>query len=574
MNGTGAGGPCPDENELSGFLQGTLPEKDLARLEAHIDGCDRCSALVAETARLIVPDLVDNKTGPVPTAGSVGRYLIRAQLGEGAMGVVHLAHDPVLGRDVALKLIRPDLFLEPGGDELRKRFDREARLLARLSHPNVVAVYDAGEADEGMYIAMEYVPGMPLSEWVAGGNPAGWQIVEVFLQAGRGLAAAHRAGLIHRDVKPHNILVGEDGRARITDFGLAIPAGGKTRAGVDDPEEAVRLTRTGQVVGTPAYMAPEQLAGLRVDARSDQYGFCASLFEALLGRKAVDREQWVAAALDVSSRRRGVPHGPAGKRRLAVAVQEALGRGLRNDPAERFESMDGLLLKLADGASADAWRPRRRLWISIWAAAAAVVAGAAIWFTLRTQPADSPRRGSKTSTEKKKTPRPLTVKLAEYRFKNGGFAIRLPGSPRRTEEHVPTPVGNFKYRGVMVAHRGDECGPAVGCQFAVGWVDYPASLAKFSVGEDALDGARNGVVRHLKGRLVSSKKIRIAGHPAIDFVISAPAPAPYSGKATARGRMVFTGNRLIQMIALTAAKHGSNPVIPAVLNSFRLLKKK
>jgi tRNA A-37 threonylcarbamoyl transferase component Bud32 len=548
LNGPATGGPCPDENELSGFLQGTLPENDLTRLETHIDGCDRCSALVAETARL---------------------------MGEGAMGVVYLAHDPVLGREVALKLIRPDLFLEPGGDDLRKRFDREARLLARLSHPNVVAVYDAGEADKGMYIAMEYVPGMPLSEWAAGQNRPGWQIVEVFLQAGRGLAAAHRAGLIHRDVKPHNILVGEDGRARITDFGLAIPAGAPGRAGVDDPAEAVRLTRTGQVVGTPAYMAPEQLAGLKVDARSDQYGFCASLFEALLGRQAVDREQWVAAALEGSSRKRSVPRGGhAGKRRLPGSVQEALGRGLRNDPDERFESMDGLVLKLADGASADAWRPRRKLWITIGAAAAAVIAVAAVWIALRSQPADPSRRGSKTAAGKKKTPRPLTVKLTEYRFENGGFAVRLPGSPKRTEEHVPTPMGNIKYRGVTVTYRGDECGTVMGCQFAVGWVAYPASWAKFTVGEDAMDGARNGVVRHLKGKLVSSKKIRIHGHPALDFVISAPAPSPYSGKATARGRMVHTGNRMIQMIGLTAAKHGSNPVIPAVLNSFRLLKKK
>jgi serine/threonine protein kinase len=200
------------------------------------------------------------------------------RIGAGGMGVVYAAYDPELDRRVALKLLRPDRF---GSDADRLRLLREAQALARLADPHVVSVYDTGTFGDRVFVAVELVEGETLRQWLGGlrAAPRSWrEVLARFLPAGRGLAAAHAAGLVHRDFKPENVLLGRDGRVRVADFGLAEAApepGGKL---------AALPAEWGLVLGTPAYMAPEQLRGIAVDARSDQFSFCVALFEALYGR--------------------------------------------------------------------------------------------------------------------------------------------------------------------------------------------------------------------------------------------------------------------------------------------------
>ncbi|HYV48053.1 MAG TPA: serine/threonine-protein kinase [Myxococcaceae bacterium] len=204
---------------------------------------------------------------PLPPGATLGRYVVLHVVGEGGMGVVYAAHDFVLDRRVAVKLVRRDL--RPDEREARKaRLVAEAQAVGRLSHPNVIAVYDVGEFGGEIYIAMELVPGQTLADWLKSGPRSLEQVLDVFMQAGRGLAAAHRAGLIHRDFKPHNVLVGVDGRVRVTDFGLAVSAG----------------TAGGDGAGTPAYMAPEQADG-KGSARADQFSFGVALHEAVAGAR-------------------------------------------------------------------------------------------------------------------------------------------------------------------------------------------------------------------------------------------------------------------------------------------------
>jgi serine/threonine protein kinase len=213
----------------------------------------------------------------------VGRFVVLGDLGAGGMGHVVRAFDPQLGREVALKRLHAD------GPEASARAIREAQAVASLSHPNVIAVYDFGEHDDAIFIALELVEGKTLREWMSDG-PYPWAIVLDRLEAaGRGLAAAHRVGLVHRDFKPSNVLVGDDGRVRVTDFGLARFIAAPSDAMVGDASDSlssgdVCLTRSGVVLGTPAYMAPEQHAGAS-DPSSDQYAFCVVLFEALYGER-------------------------------------------------------------------------------------------------------------------------------------------------------------------------------------------------------------------------------------------------------------------------------------------------
>lgn len=223
------------------------------------------------------------KVAATPTAAiprRLGRYVLLGVLGRGGMGVVHEARDEQVGRKVALKLLHAEL-----GERHAERLLREARALARLSHPNVVQVYEVGRHDEQWFIAMELVTGRTLRDWQRD-HPAWRECVRVYLQAGRGLAAAHAAGMTHRDFKPGNCILDARGRVQVLDFGLARQAGD---ASLDLRSSAPQvashepldgdLTRTGEVLGTLGYMPLEQLEGKRADARSDQWSFCASLYE-------------------------------------------------------------------------------------------------------------------------------------------------------------------------------------------------------------------------------------------------------------------------------------------------------
>ncbi|MCP3137017.1 protein kinase [Pyxidicoccus sp. QH1ED-7-1] len=268
--------------------------------------------------------------------------------------MVYAAEDPRLGRRVALKLLRQ---VRKGAEaEARARLLREAQAMARLSHPNVMPIFELGTADGRDYLAMELVRGATLSGWLRARERPWREVLDLFLAAGAGLAAAHRTGLVHRDFKPANVLVGEDGRARVTDFGLAMWEHPEraTRA-LPEGTEAPGLTRAGAVPGTPAYMSPEQRAGQPVDARSDQYSFCVALHEALHGERPALPE---AAGL---SRERT----PRGGKRLPAHLEAALARGLAPAPEDRFPSMEALLAELSRPAPSRARPVGLRLAIAL-----------------------------------------------------------------------------------------------------------------------------------------------------------------------------------------------------------------
>jgi tetratricopeptide (TPR) repeat protein len=302
---------------------------------------------------------------------AVGRYVVLDRIGAGGMGVVYAAYDPELDRRVAIKLLRPDRF---GSEAGRLRLLREAQALARLTHPNVVAVYDAGTLGERVFVAMELVEGETLRQWL-GAGPRSWrEVLDRFLPAGRGLAAAHAAGLVHRDFKPENVLLGRDGRVRVVDFGLAKaladaaeepPAGGEEAEG-SGGALVTPLTEWGVVLGTPAYMAPEQLRGTAADARSDQFSFCVALYEALYGERpfAGDGPRALAEAVT----RGAVREAPAGTR-VPGWLRAVVLRGLKVSPEERYPTMDDLLRDLERDPDAV-----RRRWLA--AAAIVILAGA------------------------------------------------------------------------------------------------------------------------------------------------------------------------------------------------------
>jgi eukaryotic-like serine/threonine-protein kinase len=307
----------------------------------------------------------------------VDRYRITGILGTGSMGIVLRARDGVLGREVALKVLRldtrhrSDLADDASRSVARARFLHEAQLMARLNHPNVVPIYDVGPCGEQTYLAMELVEGETLEQWLRPGRTRD-EIVEVFVQAAQGLAAAHRAGVVHRDFKPNNVLVGRDGRVRVMDFGLATLAGfgpGPTGAATEatSSQDDVALTQVGMSVGTPAYMPPEQHYGRALDGRSDQFALCCALHEALHGVRpfhGTSAEELLQAKLDRRLRR---------ARRVPGWLNRIIERGTSPSPDRRFVDMMELL---------DALRRSRRSTLVrrgvLALAMVAVIAGAAV----------------------------------------------------------------------------------------------------------------------------------------------------------------------------------------------------
>ncbi len=291
---------------------------------------------------------VDRPDGVPAVLGAdarIGRYLVQSVIGYGGMGLVYAALDPELKRRVALKVLRRDSYAEESIDVAQGRLLREARAMASLSHPNVVMVHDVGTFGNEVFLAMELVEGRTLRAWCAEATRDWREILAVVCAAGRGLAAAHATGLIHRDFKPENVLVGVDGRVRVTDFGMARqreaqePSVMRPLPPADDLGIS-RLTRTGSLVGTPAYMAPEQLIGDAADARSDQYAFCITLHEALFGERPMDAN----TVEELRSRRctEELPDHPMTKV-VPRAVHLAIRRGLAQEADARHGSMNELL---------------------------------------------------------------------------------------------------------------------------------------------------------------------------------------------------------------------------------------
>ncbi len=261
---------------------------------------------------------------------ALGRYLVIDALGEGATAAVYRAYDSELDRRVALKVLHPHAITE-GREE---RLLDEARSLARLAHENIVTVFDAGRVDDRAFVALELVEGQTLRAWLAQTNRSWIEVVSVFAKAGRGLAAAHEAALVHRDFKPDNVLIGDDGRVRVADFGLALDAS---------------IAGDRSLVGTPAYMAPELFDGATADARSDQFAFCVALFEALFGARPFE-----GATLDAlaAAARAGIVDVPAG-RDVPSWLLAVVRRGTSADPSRRFHSMRALLDALPADPEAD-----------------------------------------------------------------------------------------------------------------------------------------------------------------------------------------------------------------------------
>ena len=289
----------------------------------------------------------------------VGRYVLLSLLGQGGMGVVYAAHDPQLQRIVAIKLLRAQS--ADGESTGQARLLREAQAMAQLSHPNVVPVFDCGTFQDGIFVAMEFVRGRALDAWM-GAGPRPWrEVLAVFLAAGRGLAAAHAADILHRDFKPPNVLLGEDGRPRVSDFGLArsrkegtVRAEAEVRAAMPGPL-SLQLTQAGSLMGSPSYMSPEQHAGETTTAATDQYSFCVSLYEGLYGRLPFEANTLAALAALKQHPNVEPPEGT----QVPAWVHRALVRGLSPKAPDRFPDMASLLSAL----EVDPARSRRKRWM-------------------------------------------------------------------------------------------------------------------------------------------------------------------------------------------------------------------
>jgi tetratricopeptide (TPR) repeat protein/tRNA A-37 threonylcarbamoyl transferase component Bud32 len=333
------------------FAAGALTPPDRDHALAHIENCDSCRQLLAALVR-------HDTTSPGWAPGTrIGRYVVRERIGKGGMGAVWRAEDLELHRPVALKR------LHAGAKSARLL--REARATALLQHPNVVAVYEVGEGFGEPFLAMELVDGETLATWCKTPHSIA-QIVSVLTQAGRGLAAAHAVGLVHRDFKPDNVLIDRRGRARVVDFGLARAgeiAGTTARAA----GTLGRLTETGAFAGTPAYFAPEVVNGAPPDARSDQYAFAITCFQALHGHHPFSGRSAEALWREMAAGR-----VRDGKGDVPARLDRDIRRGLAVNPADRWPSVDAMVDAMVD---AIVKRPRRR-WP--WLAAAGVVIAASI----------------------------------------------------------------------------------------------------------------------------------------------------------------------------------------------------
>jgi eukaryotic-like serine/threonine-protein kinase len=350
-------GPHLTQERLESMARGHLNAADQLELQAHLSVCSMCQAaasalsapLAATQEDIGFSDTHQSDSRPARTYSDpemapildmqpgkvLGRYTVTRQLGRGAMGIVLEARDSRLDRAVAIKVLRPDV---PVVESLllRERLIKEAKALASLSHPNVISVHDVVEFDDSVFIAMDYVEGTTLTEWMKTTRDFE-SIRRTFLEAGAGLWAAHQAGLIHRDFKPDNVLVGNDGRVRVSDFGVARRVGKNAALGEDT------MSSGGSIIGTPAYMSPEQFDGKPADARSDQFSFCVALYEALFGQRPFLAASLKELKLAVH---RGVVLPPL-RRHVPRFAAELVLKGLAVDPNERFASLDQLLLALA-----------------------------------------------------------------------------------------------------------------------------------------------------------------------------------------------------------------------------------
>jgi serine/threonine protein kinase/tetratricopeptide (TPR) repeat protein len=356
------------------------------------------------------PVATDGNEPSLAKGATIGRYVVLGLIGRGGMGEVYAAYDPELDRKIAIKLLRARGRDAAALADGKTRLLREAQAIARLSHPNVVVVFDVGTFGDSIFIAMEFVEGNTLGYWLEAEPRNRREVLDVFMSAGRGLIAAHAAGLVHRDFKPDNVMLTRSGQVRVMDFGLAryqtednepSPAGkelidaearaaavvatlppdadpdatAKLGAGAAAPPPSasggylrLKLTQTGAMLGTPAYMAPEQFAGLGGDARTDQFSFAVALYEGLYGQRPFEGNNVMAIMANVVS---GTVREPPEKSRVPSWIRKIVLRALATKPDDRFPAMTDLLGELAKDPVA-----RRRRWLGT-AASLVLVAGLA-----------------------------------------------------------------------------------------------------------------------------------------------------------------------------------------------------
>lgn len=311
----------------------------------------------------------------------LGRYDVLEFVGEGGMGTVFAAYDARLDRRVAVKLLRQ---AGAAKGQRRARLLREAKALAKLSHPNIVTIHEVWEENGEVHLAMEFIEGQNLAQWHHNAMP--WrEVLEAYRQAGEGLAAAHAAGLVYRDFKPHNAIRRKDGVVKLLDFGLARMGEGDGEDSVpteegaaslsDDEGQDDHLTRPGSVMGTPAYMSPEQRSGQQADARSDQFGYCVALWEGLYGELPFAR----SVQLDVAQMGERVE--PARLSQVPSWVRSVVERGLCLDPSGRYSNMAELLRALGRDPAA-----RRRRWLSAGLVVAVALGGGFAVAEMRSEP--------------------------------------------------------------------------------------------------------------------------------------------------------------------------------------------
>jgi len=365
---------CLEETTVLAFLGGTLRPVERSTVEGHIAACSACADLVTWTAADQATSTVRLPgregrpfVGQLHPGARVGRYQILGAVGRGGMGEVYAAYHPDLDRRIALKVVQS---ADGNEGEGRVRLLREARAIARLSHPNVVTVHDAGTFGDRVFIAMEFVDGWTIDQWLRAG-PRTWpEIVDVFVAAGRGLAAAHAAGVVHRDFKPQNVMIAKDGAVRVMDFGLARLAAdawddGRPAGDEETTQSLGPLTKTGAIVGTPAYMSPEQFRREPSDARSDQFSFCVALHEALFGSRP-------AAAQAEAGEVTGTPT-VASRSTVPGWLRGVVLRGAAAEREQRYRSMEELIVALERGRT----RVKRRMSLAAVGVAAILVSAGA-----------------------------------------------------------------------------------------------------------------------------------------------------------------------------------------------------
>jgi serine/threonine protein kinase/tetratricopeptide (TPR) repeat protein len=549
----------------------------------------------------------------------VGRYIVIALVGRGGMGEVYAAYDPELDRKIALKLLRADR----EGPEGRTRILREAQAIAKLSHPNVVGVYDVGTHGDGVFIAMEFVEGQTVAAWIADERPSWREILAAFVAAGRGLQAAHEAGIIHRDFKPENVLIGRDGKVRVADFGLARLIDDDAGAGAGRPAEQpplasahppdadtiplsteadtlrlrpaeggrpardpgrdgeppdgappspspspsaahpsvhflnVAITRAGVVVGTPVYMAPEHLADLPLDARSDQFSYCVALYGALYGVRPFSDSAPARQAEILANEVRAPPPSP-----VPGWVRRAIARGLRARPDERWPAM-GALLSALESDPAVARRRRLRAVGGAAAAAGLVAALAGVWRPVAPAgPAcgDGGARVTAVWPVEPADPRRAALRAAFVKTGPGYAAETFAGAARLVDAYA----AGWKrmYRDACEAHaRGEQSAEVL--DLRMGCLDE--RLAAVGALGRVLAGANETVVANAIDAAAALPALeRCADVPLLRAVIRPPDDPRLRERARALGNQVTGAAALVDSGQCQAARARMGPLLADV----------